>query len=102
MKLYILSLVQVVALAASPDARLDSMILKEDWKGLGGYVASDKGLARSAEGRLLLAHASLALNDNNAALCGFSGVTTDQELATWERWTAGLMERAPEFPIAHY
>lgn len=76
------------------------LVLAEDWKGLVSLLGQEEG-AHPVD-RLLLAHALLALNRSNEAICIFLAVRGEGELSLWDEWTTQLAERGYSTCVAHY
>lgn len=52
--------------------------------------------------RALQAHAELATNRANEAICGFAALSEPDLLESWQRWAIDLAQRHPNAAVAHY
>lgn len=52
--------------------------------------------------RALLAHAELATNRANEAICAFAALSDPDFLESWQRWADELAQRHPRAAVAHY
>jgi hypothetical protein len=64
-----------------PSPSLERAIVQEDWHGVSAQLQSTNSTSPVAG--LLAAHAWLARNRNNEALCQFLGVSTQAQLQHW-------------------
>lgn len=89
-------------LALARDAALDKAVLAGDWTKVAAILGKDDAKARDPVARLLMGHASLALNRGNDAFLLFRSVTAPEDIAAWKAWADGLARAQPENPTALY
>jgi tetratricopeptide (TPR) repeat protein len=105
--LQVLIALAVLVVVAVPDglaidALVEEAILKNNWQaGLERLQLHDT-LTGDPVARLLMAHASLATNRNNATLLLFLSVRDPAALTGWSAWTATLLRQYPQHPVALY
>jgi hypothetical protein len=71
-------------------------------QGRGAAGESDDAKAKDPVARLLMGHASLALNRGNDATVLFRSVTEGKDLADWKAWADKLVQAKPGSPVALY
>lgn len=81
---------------------LAEAVLQSHWETVVARLKADDARAQDPVARLLMAHACLATNRNNAATLLFVSVKEDGDLRTWSAWTDALVRRQPQHPIALY
>lgn len=82
-------------------APLIDVIFQEDWeKIITSLEKADTDDDPAA--RLLIGHACLATNRNNAAMLLFLSVQGKSDLSLWTRWTTSFFERHPKSTVAQY
>lgn len=75
----------------------DAAIVGGDWpRVVAGSLPGEPGATR-----VLQAHAALALNRNNQAVCALAGASSD-DLRAWDAWTRSFVGRHPTSAVAHY
>lgn len=87
----------------APDrSSVESGVLRSDWEAvhrrMSGHLAPSSPLL---DATLLRAHAALALNRGNDAVCAF-GAASDEDLQRWDRWTATFLRAHDRDAVAHY
>ncbi len=85
---------------AAPTPTLERVVLAGDWAGAVREAAKDQSPDGSV--RYLAGHGYLALDRGNEAVCMFIGAAGISGQEVWLSWTAGLTERQPSSPIAHF
>jgi tetratricopeptide (TPR) repeat protein len=81
-------------------AQFVAAILQEDWQRALDSLASGEPPDPARE--IARAHALLALNKNNEALCHFLRFSSARDLEAWKTWTEALVQHHPQVPVAHY
>jgi tetratricopeptide (TPR) repeat protein len=80
-------------------AGTEALLLQEDWQKL--FAKLNKPEPNAVE-HLLLGHAALLLNHNDASLCHFVAAASADSIAAWSQWTDEFLRDHPEAPIAWY
>lgn len=75
-------------------------IVQEDWQRVG--IRLEAANPSDPAAGLIKAHALLALNRNNDALCHFLRFSTQADLEAWRRWTEVFAQQQPRVAVAHY
>lgn len=90
----------VLALAgcAASVPSIESDIMDGEWSAVLRQLSGNEAGAALP---LLKAHALLALNRGDEAVCSFYGVS-DTQRKTWDAWTRDVMRRHPNASVAHY
>lgn len=88
--------------ALAREAALDKAVLAADWAKVAALLEKDDAKAKDPAARLLMGHASLALNHDNAAALLFRSMDKAKDLAAWKSWTSDLAQRHPQHPVALY
>lgn len=65
-------------------------------------VTSILNVSNNPVTRLLMGHAYLATNNNNASLVSFFSTNNSPNLVEWSAWTERFLENNPQHPIALY
>lgn len=81
---------------------IEDAILKGDWKLAIAIFENDKKQANDPVARLIMAHACLATNRNNASMLLFLSAKEEKNLKLWSQWTESLLHRHPQNHIALY
>jgi tetratricopeptide (TPR) repeat protein len=81
---------------------VEQALLREDWPRVFETLQGDNTQAEDPVARLLMAHASLATNRNNAAMALFLSVKEPGDLTAWSTWTEALLRKQPQHPVALY
>jgi tetratricopeptide (TPR) repeat protein len=84
------------------ERQVEEAVLRHDWPMVFARLQADATQARDPVVRLLLGHASLATNQNNASLILFLSVQTQDDLQQWTAWTVQLLQTHPQNPVALY
>lgn len=95
-------LVVHVAPAAAAGGRLEQAVLAGDWAKVAAILKKDDAKAKDPVARLLMGHASLALNRGNDAFLLFRSVSAAEDLAAWKAWTQAIAKNEPANPRALY
>ena len=66
------------------------------------YAGKGRLKANDPVARLIMAHASLATNRNNAAMMLFLSVKEEGDVTSWSGWTSSLLNKNQENPVALY
>ncbi|HID75845.1 MAG TPA: tetratricopeptide repeat protein [Planctomycetaceae bacterium] len=88
--------------AGSVPAILEQAALARDWKGVVQYCESNPKCLKSPAVRALLAHACLALNQNDKSLELLQSIGDEAKRREWQRWTQALVKRLPKSAVARY
>jgi tetratricopeptide (TPR) repeat protein len=83
----------------SPDA--ERAAIAGDWNRTSQLLGKETGRL-PAVSRMLLAHAYLATNHSNAALCLLLDTTAPADLREWAAWTERQVKQNPKSPAALY
>lgn len=77
-------------------------LLEGDWQAVIDTLERDDSTSSDAVARLLMGHATLATNQNNASMRLFLSVDDDNSLRNWFDWTVLLLRSNPHNPMALY
>lgn len=80
---------------------LETAILAEDWARVSSLLSYVDQSYPSAIYRLIKAHANIAVNNNNVALCIFFNASED-DLVKWDNWTKRFEQKYPGRAIVYY
>ena len=81
---------------------IENAILKGNWEAIVNTLEKDDSKANDPVSRLIMAHASLATNRNNAAMMLFLSVKEEGDVTSWSDWTSSLLNKNQENPVAIY
>jgi tetratricopeptide (TPR) repeat protein len=81
---------------------VEEAVLKGNWKKILIILEKDDSKASDPVARLLMAHASLVTNRNNASMLLFLSVKEKEDLKLWADWTGTLLSKNPQNPNALY
>jgi len=84
------------------DISVEKAVLKGNWQTVVELLEKDDSKANDPVARLLMGHASLATNRNNAAMMLFLSVKEERDLQAWTGWTDSFARKHPQNPIALY
>lgn len=90
------------SVVVASETSLEDAVLKSNWKKVVDFLEKDDQKANDPVARLLMAHASLATNRNNASTRLFLSVKEEKELKTWSDWTASLLRKHSQSATARY
>jgi hypothetical protein len=100
MRTVVVTLIFVFVLLASAcgaSAPPDAALLRGDWS----QVAAGIAPADPTASKVVTAHAYIAVNRNNEALCLLAALS-DDERRQWDEWTQTFVGRHPRSSVAHY
>ena len=81
---------------------VENALLEANWQKVYDYLENDSSLAENPVARLLMGHACLATNRNNASMLLFLSLKEESDLKQWSEWTESLATRNPQNPVAIY
>ncbi|MCR4321532.1 MAG: tetratricopeptide repeat protein [Candidatus Brocadiaceae bacterium] len=81
---------------------IETAVLKGNWEALVNMLEKDDSKANDPVSRLIMAHAGLATNRNNAAMMLFLSIGEEGDVTSWSDWTSSLLNKNPENPVALY
>ena len=81
---------------------IENALLEANWQKVYDYLENDSSLAEKPVARLLMAHACLATNRNNASMILFLSSKEEGDLKLWSEWTESLAMRNPQNAVALY
>lgn len=84
-----------------PDVITETAAVRGDWSTVLARLSAGDQRTLPASAKLVLAHASLALNRNNDAAFLFMSATTN-DIVEWSRWTESLAGRFGQVTMAGY
>jgi tetratricopeptide (TPR) repeat protein len=81
---------------------VDDAVLSGNWKEVYNILEKDSRKANDPVARLLMAHACLVTNRNNASLLLFVSAKEEKDIKLWSEWADSLQRRHPQNPVALY
>ncbi|HAV42562.1 TPA: hypothetical protein DCX15_00895 [bacterium] len=98
-----LILVPIFSIAqGSIGTHIEEVILKGNWEEVIRILEKDDSKADDPVARLIMGHACLATNRNNASMLLFLSAKKEDDLKVWSRWTESLLLHNPNNPFALY
>lgn len=103
----VLTTLVLLGLWGGPDGlaierQVEEAVLSPNWPAVFTRLQADATQAGDPVARLLLGHASLATNRNNASLMLMLSVQEPEDLQRWVAWTTGLLQRYPHNAVVLY
>ena len=83
-------------------SRIEPAVQSGDWDKVARILETEDVAIPGAVSRLLMGHATLALNRNNASVLLFLSVDEQTDIASWAAWTDQLSVRHNTNPVALY
>jgi hypothetical protein len=80
----------------------EQVLLRAEWQKVVETLQVDNPRADDPVARLLMAHASLATNRNNASAALFLSAQSPEALQAWSVWTEDFLYKYPQHPVALY
>jgi len=81
---------------------VEEAVLRGNWQEVFKILEKDDTKAGDPVARLIMGHAALATNRNNASMLLFLSVKEKADLKRWLEWTELLLHRNPQNPFALY
>ncbi|MCJ7728514.1 MAG: hypothetical protein MUO27_01330 [Sedimentisphaerales bacterium] len=85
-----------------PSREIESALLEGRWEDVYLTLKNDSSHAGEPVSRLVMAHACLATNRNNASLLLFFSANDPRDRQLWSAWTESLLKLSGKNPIAAY
>ena len=84
------------------DPSEEKAFLNGDWNRVINALEKEDAMVADPVARLLMGHASLATNRNNAAALLFLSVRKPADLKKWSQWAEKFLGTRPRNPVANY
>lgn len=81
---------------------VEDALLKGEWREVVTILEKDETKTSDPVARLIMGHACLATNCNNASVLLFLSAKKEDDLKAWSSWTESLLLRNPNNPFALY